>query len=125
LGYQVLFIDVLDLLDHLRATFNPNSTVRFDKLFEEVRSAPLLVLDSLESQSMTPWVREKLYQIINYRYNAELPTVITTVENIDEIDPRLRSRLLDLRLCSRYLLDVPPYIGKPRSTRRRTSRRSS
>jgi DNA replication protein DnaC len=125
LGYQVLFIDVLDLLDHLRATFSPSSTVRFDKLFEEVRSAPLLILDSLESQSMTPWVREKLYQIINYRYNAELPTVITTAEKLEEIDKRLASRLLDRRLCSSYALDVPPYIGKPRSSGRRASRRSS
>ena len=35
---------------------------------------------------MTPWVREKLYQLFNYRYNAELPTVITTSDSLEEMD---------------------------------------
>jgi len=73
--------------------------------------APLLVLDDLGTQSMTPWVREKLYQLFNYRYNAELPTVITTSDSLDETDPRIRSRLLDGKLCSIYALTVPAYHG--------------
>jgi DNA replication protein DnaC len=126
MGYRPLFIFVPDLLDHLRATFNPNSTVRFDRLFDEVRTASLLILDSLDSQTMTPWVREKIYQIFNYRYNAELPTVITTVEKPDEMDPRLRSRILDKRLTSIYALEVPPFIGKPRpASRSKSSKRAS
>ena len=72
LGDPPLFIMVPDLLDHLRATFSPNSNVAFDRRFDEIRTAPLLVLDDLGTQSMTPWVKEKLYQLFNYRYNAEL-----------------------------------------------------
>lgn len=117
LGYRPMFIFVPDLLDHLRSTFNPNSTVRFDKRFEEVKTASLLILDSLDSQSMTPWVREKLYQIFNHRYNAQLPTIITSAESLDEMDARIRSRLLDTRLSTVYVLQVPPYIGKGRSRR--------
>jgi DNA replication protein DnaC len=122
-GYQTLFVYVPDLLDHLRATFNPNSTVRFDKRFEEVRTAPLLILDSLESQSMSAWVKEKLYQIINFRYNAQLPTIITSAEDINAMDARLRSRLIDSRLCSIYKLDVPEFVGIPRAPARRSSKR--
>jgi DNA replication protein DnaC len=111
LGNPPLFVVVPDLLDHLRATFNPNSTVRFDRRFEEVRTAPLLILDDLGTQSMTPWVREKLYQLFNYRYAAALPTVITTADALEDVDPRLRSRLLDRRLCTIYALSVPPFVG--------------
>ncbi len=111
LGDPPLFIMVPDLLDHLRATFSPNSNVTFDHRFDEIRTAPLLVLDDLGTQSMTPWVREKLYQLFNYRYNAELPTVITTSDSLEEMDPRIRSRLLDGKLCSIYAITVPGYHG--------------
>src|SRR5664280_1545752 len=77
---------------HLRATFSPSSNTSYDRRFDEIRTAPLLILDDLGTQSMTPWVREKLYQLFNYRYNAELPTVITTADTLDEMDARIRSR---------------------------------
>jgi DNA replication protein DnaC len=111
LGDPPLFVMVPDLLDHLRATFSPQSNVAFDRRFDDIRMAPLLVLDDLGTQSMTPWVKEKLYQIFNYRYNAELPTVITTSDSLDEMDPRIRSRLLDGKLCSIYAITVPGYHG--------------
>ena len=111
LGDPPLFIMVPDLLDHLRATFSPNSNVAFDRRFDEIRTAPLLVLDDLGTQSMTPWVKEKLYQLFNYRYNAELPTVITTSDSLDEMDPRIRSRLLDGKLVSIYAMTLPGYHG--------------
>ena len=95
-------------------------TVSYDHRFEEVRTTPLLILDDLGTQSMTPWVREKLYQLFNYRYNAELPTVITTANVLDEIDPRLVSRMLDTRLCTIYGITVPSYRGgAPRRKRAR------
>jgi len=111
LGDPPLFIMVPDLLDHLRATFSPNSNVAFDRRFDEIRTAPLLVLDDLGTQSMTPWVREKLYQLFNYRYNRELPTVITSADSLDEMDARIRSRLLDGRLCTIYGIAAPSYHG--------------
>jgi DNA replication protein DnaC len=111
LGEPPLFIMVPDLLDHLRATFSPNSNIAFDKRFDDIRTTPLLVLDDLGTQSMTPWVREKLYQLFNYRYNRELPTVITTADSMNEMDARIRSRLLDGKLCTIYVMNVPSYHG--------------
>jgi DNA replication protein DnaC len=114
-----LFVIVPDLLDHLRATFNPSSAISLDRRFEEVRQASLLILDDLGTQSMTPWVREKLYQLFNFRYNAGLPTVITTANTLDEIDPRVRSRMLDTRLCKIYAITVPAYRGASRKSPKR------
>jgi DNA replication protein DnaC len=112
LGLPPLFIMVPDFLDHLRATFAPDSNVRFDRRFDEVRAASLLILDDLGTQSSTPWGREKLYQLFNHRYMAELPTVITTADSIEELyktEPRLASRILDTRLCKIHALTVPAY----------------
>jgi len=114
LGERPIFVVIPDLLDHLRATFSPSSSISYDRRFEEVKTTPLLILDDLGTQSTTAWAREKLYQLFNYRYNAELPTVITTADTLDEIDPRLRSRILDTRLCRISGITVPSYRGIPR-----------
>ena len=86
---------VPDLLDHLRAAFSPQAEISYDDLFEQVRNAPLLVLDELGSHSATPWAEEKLRQIINHRFTAELPTVVTTTARERELEPYLRVRLAD------------------------------
>ena len=119
-GEQALFVVVPDLLDHLRATFSPTSTVSLDRRFEEVRSAPLLVLDDLGTHSATPWAQEKLYQLLNHRYNARLPTVITTSLTLEEIDPRLRARILDPRRVTIFAIVAPSYLDRL-STRGRTN----
>ncbi len=71
------------------------------------------MLDDLGTQSATPWAREKLYQLLNHRYVAGLPTVITTASSIDEVDPRIRSRMLDTRRCSIYAIHASPYREAP------------
>ncbi|HJW89975.1 MAG TPA: ATP-binding protein [Anaerolineales bacterium] len=110
-GFPVMFATVPELLDHLRATFNPESPVRLDRRFNEFKNAPLLILDDLGTQTSTRWAKEKLDMLLNHRYIAELPTVITTVERIDEIDPRIRSRMLDKRLCTVFPITAPAYTG--------------
>lgn len=119
LGQPPLFVNVPDLLDHLRATFNPDSPVRYDQLFDDVRTTRLLILDDLGTQSTTAWAREKLYQLFNHRYNAKLPTVITTSDSIAEMDARLRSRMLDTRLCLIHAITAPTYTGRGQKQRRK------
>ena len=104
-----LFIVVPDFLDHLRSTFSPDSKITYDQLFESVRNAPLLVLDDFGSQTATPWAQEKLYQVVNYRYNSRLPTVITTNCSLEEIDERISSRLADTNISQSFNIIAPHY----------------
>jgi DNA replication protein DnaC len=108
-GKLVKFVVVPDLLDHLRSTFSPESPISYDHLFEEVKNAPLLVLDDLGKQSTTPWAEEKLYQIINHRYNYQLPTVVTTNCSLDEIDSPISSRLADPKIGVVWNINAPDY----------------
>ena len=107
LGRSAIFIVVPDLLDRLRATFSPTSDVTYDELFESARSTPLLILDDLGAQSSTPWAQEKLYQILNERYNRRLPTVITTNLRLEDMDLRLRSRIGDSNLAELHVIHAP------------------
>ena len=111
-GQPAIFITVPDLLDYLRAAYSPTSQISFDKRFDEVRRAPLLILDDLGLESSTPWAREKLYQLINYRFNMRLPTVFTTVYPLDKLDPRVRSRMAVRGRCEVFALQVPNYTGE-------------
>jgi DNA replication protein DnaC len=122
-GRLAKFVVVPDLLDHLRSTFSPQSPVSYDQLFEEVKNAPLLILDDLGKQSTSPWAEEKLYQIINHRYNHQLPTVVTTNCSLDEIDSPISSRLADPKIGVVWNINAPDYrtdaTAKKRATRKK------
>jgi DNA replication protein DnaC len=105
-GQPAIFMVVPDLLDHLRATFNPNSDTTYDDLFESLKNTQLLILDDLGTQSASPWAREKLFQLINHRYNHRIPTVITMNMEAEEIDSRLWSRINDLHLTQRLSIQA-------------------
>jgi DNA replication protein DnaC len=124
-AHSVMFAVVPDLLDHLRATFDPARGVNYDKRFTEIREAFLLVLDDLGTENATPWAKEKLYQIVNHRYNQQLPTVITTNQTDKAIEERILSRVLDSSLSKRVAIKAedyrrrgdPTYLRGQRGTR--------
>lgn len=121
LGDPPLFVMIPDLLDHLRAAFSPNAGTSYDRRFDEVRTAKLLILDDLGSQSATPWAKEKLHQLLNYRYNAELATVITVAkESLEQhlVDERIITRMLDERICDYIMINAPAFQGKAKKGRK-------
>jgi DNA replication protein DnaC len=120
---SVLFQVVPDLLDRLRATFDPGSGVAYDERFEQIRDAGLLVLDDLGTENTTPWAREKLYQIFNHRYNERAPTVVTSNQDLKNIDERIASRLLDTRLTKEILIDAEDFRRRGRPDYVRSRRR--
>lgn len=105
-GAVVLFEATPDLLDHLRAAFAPAATEVYDQLFSKMREAELLILDDLGAQQSSPWANEKLFQLLNYRYNLSMATVITgNPKGIQGVDERIRSRLSDSGLVRTILMD--------------------
>ena len=110
-GKSSFFIFVPDLLDYLRSSFSNNSRISYDEYFEVVKESPLLILDDFGQQSSTPWAQEKLYQLINHRYNGRLSMVVTTCLSLEEIEPRISSRMVDPRLSLVYNITAPDYRG--------------
>jgi DNA replication protein DnaC len=119
---SVYFSVVPDLLDQLRATFDPSNGVAYDERFNMIRNAQLLILDDLGTENTTPWAKEKLYQIINFRYNEHLPTVVTCNLDIMSIDERIRSRLADRRTTRLVQIDAGDYREPPGLSMRRLRR---
>jgi len=129
-GLPVEFCVVPDLLDHLRAAFRPEAPEGpFSELFERIRTCPYLILDDLGTHSATPWAQEKLFQLLNYRYNAKLSTVITIGYLQDRAQQELPeawvSRMYDDKVSmSIDMQDVPDYRGRPRHPIRARGQRS-
>lgn len=118
-GTPVFFVRVPDLLDHLRATFRPDNPIGYDELFEQVKTAPLLVLDDLGAEKSTPWAEEKLGQIILHRHEVRLPTIITSPFSIEELEkakPRIASRLADNTLVDWEPIAAPNYLDQRRNS---------
>jgi DNA replication protein DnaC len=67
-------INCAELLDTIRKSFDgPPSSV-----FDRSLNSPLLVLDDVGQEKGTPWVWERLYILINTRYENLRPTIFTT-----------------------------------------------
>ena len=71
-----------------------------------MREAEMLVLDDLGAHQSSPWANEKLFQLLNYRYNSRFPTVITAnPKGLQAIDERIYSRLMDTGLVTKVVFD--------------------
>lgn len=93
---------VPEILDALRRGFDGNAGMDYDRRLATMQQVDLLVLDDLGTEHQTPWVAEKMFQLVNYRYTRRLPMIVTTnlvVTKGEGMDPRIRSRLLDRQLC--------------------------
>ena len=129
-GLPVFFAFVPEFMDYLRSTFQPNSGVAYDRVFDEVRNTPLLILDDWGGQHGTDWAYEKLYQIVVHRHNLRKPTVITTSLNVVDTSGPIASRIKDVSSGMLIHLDAPAFRVKRRDGNRQgtpehRSRRSS
>ncbi|MHB1651973.1 MAG: ATP-binding protein [Desulfitobacteriaceae bacterium] len=115
-GRQVLFLVVPDLLDELRATYDRKTETTELDLLDTARGIPILILDDLGAHNYTDWTRNRLYSIINYRLNEQLPTVITsnlTLQEMEEyLGERTTSRLVQMSRVFRLTCEQDIRLSK-------------
>ncbi len=104
-----IFVVVPDFLDYLRAAFNPRNETASEEYFQRIKSIEFLVLDDLGVEHSTPWVNETLFQLVNYRYNNQLPTIFTSNAEAEDVEPRIRSRMFDNQFTEVWAIQAPDY----------------
>jgi DNA replication protein DnaC len=70
-------------------------------LMEQVMQAKLLILDDLGTRannSNTDWVADRLFTLINYRYDNELPILASTNYSLKDLEYRLGHERITSRL---------------------------
>lgn len=109
---RVRLVTGVDLLSHIRSSFNRESPETEDEIAERYGLCGLLVIDDLGKEQPTEFARQVLYRIVNMRYEETLPLVVTTQYERDALIRRLGndetaiaivSRLAEM--CQRLRLD--------------------
>lgn len=91
-GIPVVFKTLIDLLAEIRKTFDDDSDASEFDMLELYRTVDLLIIDDLGKESPTEWSLSMLYAIVNERYEACLPMIITTNYSDADLIRRLSVR---------------------------------
>ncbi len=87
-GITVVFGTLMQLLGYIKDTYK-DSNIADKEYLNLYSSVDLLIIDDLGKEKPTEWVLEKLFLIVNNRYNDYLPIVITTNYNKNQLRERL------------------------------------
>ncbi len=88
-GNGLIFGDVPGLLDEIKITFN-DPTVSSQSVLRKFIHCDLLILDDIGVGEFTKWNVGILYQIINGRYNAQKPMILTSNYSLDELASKMK-----------------------------------
>ena len=97
----------------LYARLRPRHGVDSETEFRSITDAPLLLVDDLGAAKTSEWVEEINYRLVNWRYERELPTVLTS-----NVPPKELSAVLGERVASR-LVEMTDRITLKGGDRRR------
>jgi DNA replication protein DnaC len=102
LGIEARFLTMAELLGAIKATYdreraeplrrNGSGTPGEADVLDEMAGVSLLALDDLGTENPTPWARDRLYTLINRRYLAQRPTIVTTNLSLEKLADRLGER---------------------------------
>lgn len=99
-GYKGLYWNVPELFLELRRRMDNSSGDNEADLFDMARRADLLVLDDLGAERTSEYVLDRLYVLINRRYEDDSATIITTNRSLPELkqqmSPRIASRIAEM-----------------------------
>ena len=85
---RVIFGTLINLLGEVKDTYKNDGKTESD-IIEKYSKVPLLIIDDLGKEKPSEWTLEKLFTIINNRYENNLPVVITTNYNREQLRERL------------------------------------
>lgn len=104
---KVKFISSSEMIQSIRDSYDSDQLDEM-QLMNGYKKAPLLIIDDLGTEKASEWQQEKIYIILNYRYNELLPTIITTnltgPELKDHISPRVVERMIEAADRGKYML---------------------
>ena len=87
-----LFLRVPELLDAIRASYDKGSETTEAEILKTAKTFPVLALDDLGAERPTDWVKEKLFDVINYRHDELLDTLFTSNLSLDELAQHIGER---------------------------------
>ncbi len=79
-----------EYLNDLKSSFNSQIKTEFKTKYEKIKKAPLLLIDDIGAESVTPWARDEvLCPILQYRMEEKLPTFFTSNLDLKALETHL------------------------------------
>lgn len=91
-GVPVICKTSIDILGYIKRCYERNSEVTEEEVLEAYKTVDLLIIDDLGKEQVTEWSVPVLYSILNERYEALLPTIITTNYNTSALAEKLSAK---------------------------------
>ena len=101
---RALYLNTNIFLEQLRNSFDDKDT-NIQTLLDRAYKCDLLILDDIGVERGTPWTQERLYDLLNTRYNECKCTVFTSNLGPTEIEDKLGSRIAS-RVRSSKILEL-------------------
>lgn len=94
-GRTAVYSTMPDVLDYLRAAFNPKNEDPFEERWETLISCEVLALDEFDEFHATEWAQERFLRLIDERWRKRdhLLTVLATNLEIGTLMSKVASRL--------------------------------
>lgn len=87
-GQPVIFGTLINLLTEVKDSYSIDGEYE-SKIINKYSKIGLLIIDDLGKERPSEWTLEKLFTIINNRYENNLPVIITTNYNREKLRERL------------------------------------
>lgn len=104
-GYKAMFVVTIELLSDIRATYQSENKQEWQVL-QPLKDVDLLVLDDISAlDQYSDWEKGKIYELINMRYEAEKPILVTSNKMVGWIKDRLGKKVVDrlLEMCGDFV----------------------
>lgn len=88
-GIPVIYGTLINLLAELRNSYDTDNNISEMEIIKLYENVDLLIIDDLGKEKPSEWGLEKLFTIINSRYEKNLPVIITTNYNQKSLVERL------------------------------------
>lgn len=88
-GTPVIYGTLINLLAELRNSYDTDNNISEMEIIKLYENVDLLIIDDLGKEKPSEWGLEKLFTIINSRYENNLPVIITTNYNQNSLLERL------------------------------------
>ena len=103
-GRPVVCMTMIDLLERIKRTFSKRDTDE-GSVLKIYKTVPLLVIDDIGKEPPTEWAISTVYNIINGRYEAYLPTIVTTNYDTEALIDRMTPRESHDSMTARATID--------------------
>lgn len=92
---RVKRIDLPDLIREIRATWRKDSEYTEETVLDWYGGLDLLILEEVGTGTGSDDEKARIFQVINRRYEAVLPTVVVTNLSVPELEAEMGERVID------------------------------